>query len=125
MIVIEIVSCRGGSKLATKNAAVRREILEKGRKGTATIISAKARGTQFQSEERTLMNVKCRIKMNDTGREYVLVREVLAVPLPYVSEFKINNVLPVTVHRGDSKMVLFEFDETGSASDITFEDSYF
>lgn len=120
--VVVILLSRREERRQKANRALRKEILENGRRGEATVMYARVTGDQFRSERRALVTGKFNIKIPDTGEEYVLSRKWLAVPQQYVPELKGNNVLPVTVHRDNRQLVLFDFDKTGPVLDITFVD---
>jgi hypothetical protein len=122
VFILELLTNKKGED---KKNAIRKSILENGRKATATIMEASTAGTRKSIEERVLMRVKFSIKFDHNGYEYPFVREYLPVPMPYVSEFKVNNSLRCTVAKHDLNLVLFEFDEKCSALDITFKDSWF
>ncbi len=125
VIYIVIWNFKKESKNKNKNAEIIKDILSNGREATATVLSAlMLPPTPDYMEELVSMKVKFRIKFHDKGTEYFLRREKFWVPANYVSDFKVNNELPVTVHKNNLQWVLFEFAKTNPASiHEMFEDS--
>ncbi len=111
MVLFLIRTLKRMKKNENKNTAIIKEILGNGREATATILSVSMRNLPH---EESYMRVIFRIKFQDTGDEYFLRREEFRVPMQYISDFRVNNELPVTVHRDNLQWVLFEFGRLNS-----------